>query len=157
MRQVVNSRLKKKNVYSRTRLIGNIFTSYKFFFQHPRVFDYQKHHKLTKRIFGHQKYRHVSMGRQVPSLTPHDTVHPNGCHVSMGHQVPRGHQVPNGCQVPSLTLCDMVRLDGHQVPNVRQVPSLTQCDTIRPDGCHVSMGRQVPRVVRYLTVIRYLP
>ena len=90
MRQVVNSRLKKKNVYSRTRLIGNIFTSYKFFFQHPRVFDYQKHHKLTKRIFGHQKYRHVSMGRQVPSLTSRDTFCPTDRHISVGRHVPKG-------------------------------------------------------------------
>jgi len=61
---------------------------------------------------------HVSRVRQVPSLTPSNTLRPNGRHVSMGHQVPRGCQGPRG----------------------RQVPSLTPGDTLRSDGRHVSMG-----------------
>ena len=67
--------------------------------------------------------RQVPSSRQVPSLTLRDTFRPNGCHVLMGRQVPRGCQGPNG----------------------RRVPSLTLCDTFFLDGCHVSIGCQVPR------------
>ena len=41
--------------------------------------------------------------RQVPSLTPCDTFHPDDHHVSMGHRVPKGRQGPSGRHVPSLT------------------------------------------------------
>ena len=66
--------------------------------------------------------RRLLRGRQVPSLSPHDTFHLDGCHVSMSHQVPKGYQVPS----------------------VRQVPSLISCGTLRLNSRHVSMGRQVP-------------
>ena len=45
--------------------------------------------------------------RQVPSLTPSDTFHLDGCHVSMGRQGPKS------CQVPSLTPGDTLRPDDH--------------------------------------------
>ena len=82
---------------------------------------------------------HVSRGRQVPSLTPHDTFRFNGHHVSKGHQV------------PTLIPHNTFRFDSYHVsrarliPKSRQVPSLTPCYTFHFDGCHVSRCRRVSK------------
>ena len=139
-----------------------------------RVFGHQKHHQLTKRVFDHQKYcrsqrehgtmrtlylddRHVSRmgrqgprGRQILSLTPCNTFHPNDRHILRGCQVPSltpcnrlrpdDHHVSRCHQVPSLTPLNTFRRDGHNISRDRQVPSLTLCDTLLPDDHHISMG-----------------
>ena len=56
------------------------------------------------------------MGRQVPSLTPYNTLCLDSRHVLIGHQGPRGHQIP----------------------------SLTPQDTFHPNVRHILRGRQVP-------------
>ena len=46
------------------------------------------------------RVRRGPRGRQVPSLTPGDTLCPYSRHVLMGRQGPMSHSVPKGRQEP---------------------------------------------------------
>jgi len=77
-------------------------------------------------------------------VAPCDTLRPDSCHISMGHQV------------SSLTPCDTLRPNDHHISRGHQVPSLTPCDTFCLDGHHILIGVFLSKKVLVDILARWL-
>ena len=111
--------------------------------------------------------RQVPRSRQVPSLTLHDTLHPNSRHVSIGCHVLRGRQVPDDRWVPSLTCAtrSALTVGTYQLAimyqGVIRYPSVVKHFPFATRSTLMVVMYQLviiyQGVVRYPTVVRYLP